>query len=79
MDDTRYVVRNENTLGCIFARQPGWLDVLQGDPFTGGADWKNGPVALLEGVDAVRPATLADFARFRVMPPPGFGLTPLPA
>lgn len=79
MDDTRYVFRNENTLGCIFPRQPGWMDVLHGDPFTGGADWKNGPVALQEGVDVVRPATLADFARFRVLPPPGFRDAPLTA
>lgn len=32
----------------------------------GGPDWKNGPVAIVDGVDKVRPAKLVDFARFRV-------------
>lgn len=62
---TQYVVLNEHTLGYLQ-----WdahsLDVLAGKVLKGGHDPKNGPCAVLEGFDKLRPATHADFADYRV-------------
>jgi hypothetical protein len=60
-----YVVKGGHTLGVL--TPAGGLDVLQGDVWTGGHDWKNGPTFL--GTDW-RMATVGDFHRFRVLPPP---------
>jgi len=38
--------------------------VMAGDPLNGGYDWKNGPVCA--DPQDLRPATVADFKRFRV-------------
>lgn len=65
---TEYLVLNEHTL---IYRRPEFgalAGVLQGDIFAGGHDWKNGTCAPLPGIDQLRPATLADFERFRVCP-----------
>lgn len=62
---TAYIVHNENALGYIEPQRPGWFGVLQGDIFRGGPDWKNGPTII---TGPTRPATLADFERFRVCP-----------
>ena len=61
-----YLVVNENTLGY---RKPGsmLLGVLHASVIKGGHNWLNGPV-LLTNNDKVRPATLADFAEYRVSP-----------
>jgi hypothetical protein len=69
----RYVVKNEHTLGLLDpGLLPGFMAVVQGDVLAGGHDWKNGPT-VYGPLDTLRPATVADFARFRVLPPPGFG------
>ena len=66
-----YYVLNGHTLGYIQHHQPGIFGVLHGNPYLGARDWKNGPVILMGDEDLV-PATLADFDRFRVCPPPGW-------
>lgn len=62
----KYLVSNESTL-CY--RQPGTaqLGVLAGT--IQGRDWRDGAF-FASRRDALRPATPADFRRFRVMPPP---------
>lgn len=65
---TTYVVMDENTLGYVMDVKPGIMAVLHGSGLLGGRDWKNGPVSLSMGV--VRAATLEDFAKFKVLPPP---------
>ena len=72
MTPARYVVKNENALGVIHSPSSGLMCVLAGDIFAGGPDPKNGITTADPRIEALRPATLTDFARFRVMPPPGF-------
>lgn len=64
--ETTYYVLNGHTL-CYL--QPGmtFYGVLAGKPGLGGHDWKNGPISVTES-DTLRPATLEDFAFFRVSP-----------
>lgn len=63
-----YVVKDEHTLGYITQPYPDLMGVLAGDIVNGGHDHKNGGVTVTPGADNIRPATLADFARFRVSP-----------
>ena len=63
----RYVVLNEHTLGYIADGSP-FMGVLAGKVAGGGYDPKNGPVAIAEERDSIRPATQADFVDFRVSP-----------
>lgn len=63
----RYVVHGENALGYIHERTPWLMGVLAGCVWSGGPDPKNGPIAVSA---PTRPATMADFDRFRVIPPP---------
>lgn len=63
-----YYVLNENTLGYVYAEQPNRMGVLAGSVLKGGHDWRNGPVAIMPGIDKLRPATLADFDEYRVSP-----------
>lgn len=76
---TRYVVMNEHTLGYIYPQQPDTLgilraSVLRGSPLLG----DNGLTGtlLISGADDIRPATLADFTVYRVIPPPERELVP---
>ena len=41
---TRYVVKDEHTLGYLQEGSP-YMGVLQGSVLKGGHDWKNGPVS----------------------------------
>lgn len=66
--ECRYVVKDNHTLGCIYERQPHLMQVLGASVIRGGHDWKNGLVAILPGIDNIRPATLSDFDFFRVSP-----------
>lgn len=61
--DAKYVVKNENTLGILI---PDWplMQVLAGNIH--GHNWKDGCCAYFDS--ELRPATLADFERFRVCP-----------
>lgn len=70
---TRYIVIEGHTLGY---QQDGMRSNSAGvlAATVGGYDWKNGSVPVSE--QSTRPATLADFERFRVVPPPGFDITP---
>lgn len=68
MNDPRYVVMNEHTLGCIYAECPDKLCVLHGSFLKGGYDWRNGPVSISPS-DTIRDASLQDFREYRVMPP----------
>lgn len=62
-DAARVVVHEGSTL-CH--RTPGgWLGVIAGDLLAGGRDWRDGAFPPAPG-DEVRPATAADFERFRV-------------
>jgi hypothetical protein len=61
----RIVVLNELTLGYLIDGSSS-MGVLAAK--IGGHDWKNGPVAIVPGIDSFRPATLADFKAFRVYP-----------
>ncbi len=72
LDEAKYLVFNDNTL-CY--RQDGteMLGVLSSN--ASGRDWKNGPF-LPAASDQLRPATVADFDRFRVMLPPDFQQQP---
>ena len=65
-----YLVKNGHTLGYVQPEAPNSFNVLHGSPLLGGHDWKNGPVAFGPS-DKLVPATLDDFKRFRVSPPPG--------
>lgn len=69
--ETHYIVKDEHTLGTIKpGMAPGLMNVIQGDVFAGGHDWKDGMTSCDPNIDNVRAATLADFERFRVLPPP---------
>ena len=68
MDATHYIVKNEHTLGFIVSEFE--MQILAGDPFLDGHCWMNGTAAFLK--DDIRPATRADFKKFRVMVPPNF-------
>lgn len=62
------VVINEKTLGYMSSRTRDGFStagVLAGNIFKGGANWRNGPIAVLP-TDHVRPATMQDFEAFRV-------------
>jgi hypothetical protein len=62
------VVINEKTLGYMTKHTRDWFStagVLAGNILKGGANWRNGPIAVLP-TDHVRPATLKDFEDFRV-------------
>ena len=62
-----YVVLNDLTLGYFDKddKKRIFMEVLAGY-----YDWRNGSVCV-SALDAIRVATLADFDRFRVMPPRG--------
>lgn len=62
---TRYVVKDEHTLGYIYDEQPHLLGVLHGSVIRGGHDWRNGPVAISSD-ENLRKATQADFDFYRV-------------
>lgn len=64
----KYVVLNDNTL-CHRQEGSEWLGVLAGNIH--GRDWRNGP-ALPGHRDVLKPATVEDFDRFRVMLPRDF-------
>lgn len=70
--DVSYVVLDEHTLGYLLEASSQLMGVLAGSALRGGHDWKNGPVPITPGDPRIRPATLADFETFRVVPPPGF-------
>ena len=61
----RYVVKDEEALGYIFDKQPTTFGFL-----SGGAGQE--PTSILPGVTKIRPATLADFEKFRVAVPRDF-------
>lgn len=71
----KYVIVNEHTLGILKAGPgPGKaqsLSVLHGLVAIGGWDWQDSP-RLLGNMDTIRPATVADFAQYRVRVPPDF-------
>ncbi len=67
---TKYIVKDENTLGYLINETPGFMAVLQGSVHQGGHDWRNGPVSILGA--QIRPATQEDFNAFRVSLPPDF-------
>lgn len=63
---TQYVVKDESTLGHLVDEAPGTMAVLASNVH--GHNWRNGPVSTFGSI--IRPATPADFERFRVMLPP---------
>lgn len=63
----QYYVKDGHTLGYIDDRQPHSFAVLAGKPQLGGHDSLRSPVQVSR-LDALRPATLADFELFRVSP-----------
>lgn len=64
----KYVVKNENTLGFIVSEMQ--MQILAGNPLLGGQCWTEGTAAFLK--NDIRPATIADFVKFRVMIPSNF-------
>ncbi len=62
----RYCVLNDLTLGYVLPQLPGSFQVLASR--IGGHDPMNGSVAIGLPSERLRPATLADFASFRVSP-----------
>lgn len=64
-----YFVENENTL--VYLMENGAYGVLAGSVIRGGRNWLDGwfPAAC---AGKMRPATLADFDAYRVMPPKDF-------
>ena len=67
---TKYVVKDEHTLGYMIEQMPGFMAVLHGSVLKGGHDWKNGAVHTFGSV--IRPATEEDFKEYRVHLPPDF-------
>ena len=61
-----YVVLNEHTLGIVVSSNI--MEVLSGPVLKGGHDPFKGPVFINPETDQLRPATLADFAEYRVCP-----------
>ncbi|OCX72460.1 hypothetical protein A6M27_01105 [Acidithiobacillus thiooxidans] len=71
-DNDKYFVYEEHTLG--FIRQDEAPDFFT--PLAGERDWRNGGFHLLDSEKAnLRPATEADFEKYRVVPPPDFRKT----
>lgn len=70
--NTRYVVKDEHTLGFLDETKSPLMGVLAGSALKGGHDPKNGPVAIVPGHTRLRPASEADFDAFRVAIPPDF-------
>jgi hypothetical protein len=66
--DVSYVVKDEHTLGYIFDAQPGLMGVLSSNKH--GHHPHGGPVSIFGA--QIRPATVEDFATFRVVVPPDF-------
>ena len=67
MKQSAYYVYEGNTLGYVNRAQPSVFCPLSANIH--GRDWRNGPFHLLPAeVDALSPATLEDFERFRVCP-----------
>lgn len=66
---TKYVVKDEHTLGYLIEGSP-LMGVLEGSVLKGGHDWKCGPVSLFGA--ATRPATEEDFKAYRVALPYDF-------
>jgi hypothetical protein len=65
----KIVVLNENTLGYLFNIDEFlWLGILDGSVIRGGHSWLNGPVAVIQPIDKIRPATQKDFKEYRVSP-----------
>jgi hypothetical protein len=63
---TRYVVMNENVLGCIRDETPNTLEVIHASVLRG-ADYGRFPAPLnISPSDNIRPATKADFDKFCV-------------
>lgn len=65
MTKATYWVEGEHTLLYHFEGQY-LYGVLQGSLLAGGRDWKNGVAFPVQS--NLRPATLADFERFRICP-----------
>lgn len=71
--DPKYVVLDEHTLGAVLPGGTG-LQVLRASVIRG-SHHGDGVIALpigWPGSSRVRPATLADFDVYHVLPPPGF-------
>lgn len=66
--DCSYVVKDEHTFGYIFDAQPNWMGVLASKK--NGHHPNGGPVSIFGAT--IRPATVEDFAIFRVVVPPDF-------
>ena len=68
MDKAHYIVKNAHTLGFIVSEME--MQILAGNPLLGGHNWMDGTAAYLKS--DIRPATRADFKKFRVVVPPNF-------
>ena len=68
MNTTQYIVKNNHTLGFIVSEME--MQILAGNPLLGGHCWRDGTAVYLK--NDIRPATRADFKKFRVMVPPNF-------
>ena len=68
MNTTQYIVKNNHTLGFIVSEEE--MQILAGNPLLGGHCWRDGTAVYLK--NDIRPATRADFKKFRVMVPPNF-------
>lgn len=71
-DDYYYVVKDEHTFGYIFDAQPYWMGVLASK--INGSHPNGGPVSI--SMATIRPATIEDFATFRVAVPSNFKCEP---
>lgn len=67
---TKYVVKDEHTLGYLQEATPYSMGVLSSK--IGGHNPVNGAVAVVPGVTRLRDAAPADFDAFRVVLPPDF-------
>lgn len=66
----KYVVCDEHTLGYLMGN--GWVGVLHESVLKGAAFSVHPGPKVVSQFSNVRPATLEDFAEFRVMVPPDF-------
>jgi hypothetical protein len=64
-----YFVLNGHTLGYVYSTQPNTFGILHASILKGSTfDRLAGFAAISPGIDILKPATLADFAEFRVCP-----------
>lgn len=70
--DTKYVVMDEHTLGYINPAQPRMMGILHASVLRGSPFGRLDGVVPIGDTKTLRPATVADFAVYRVVPPPGF-------